>query len=141
MKCAPPEGKGAPTCPSTAYQGAKTLCIHMIWMWNAVYGGLEGPSTDKTKTHQKCILASKMRKKTVRLHVSYMTKYFFFKIPLDEYSYGTPKIFIPKHSIVIQDSCELFLVGGQNWNHFSAPITGMFFHFPAGAQRNPEDHN
>ena len=27
---------GAPMCPSTAYQGAKTLCIYMIWMWNAV---------------------------------------------------------------------------------------------------------
>ncbi len=27
--------KGAPICLSTAYQGAKTLCIHMIWMWDA----------------------------------------------------------------------------------------------------------
>ena len=46
--------KGAPTCPSTAYQGAKTHCIYMIWMWDAVYRGLEGPPTDKTikKIHQ-----------------------------------------------------------------------------------------
>jgi hypothetical protein len=28
--------KGAPICPSTAYQGAKTLCIHIIWMWDVV---------------------------------------------------------------------------------------------------------
>ncbi len=28
--------KGAPICPSTAYQGAKILCIHIIWMWDAV---------------------------------------------------------------------------------------------------------
>jgi hypothetical protein len=28
-------------CPSTAYQGAETLCIHMIWMWDALHGGLE----------------------------------------------------------------------------------------------------
>ena len=28
--------KRAPMFPSTAYQGAKSLCIHMIWMWDAV---------------------------------------------------------------------------------------------------------
>ena len=36
--------KGAPTiCPSTASQGAQTLCIHPIpmWMWDAVNGGLQ----------------------------------------------------------------------------------------------------
>jgi len=34
--------KGAPMiCPSTASQGAKTLCIHPIWMWDAVKGGLQ----------------------------------------------------------------------------------------------------
>ncbi len=33
--------KGGPICPSTAYQGAKTLCIHIIWMWNALHGGFE----------------------------------------------------------------------------------------------------
>ena len=26
----------APICPSTASQGDKTLCIHPIWMWDAV---------------------------------------------------------------------------------------------------------
>jgi hypothetical protein len=48
---------GEPICPSKAYQGAKTL--HMIWMWGAVYGVLEGPSTDKAKkeTNQRHILA------------------------------------------------------------------------------------
>ncbi len=33
--------KGVPICPSTASQGAKTLCIHPIWMWDAVNGGLQ----------------------------------------------------------------------------------------------------
>ncbi len=33
--------KGAPTCPSTPYQGAKTHCIYMIWMWSAVSGPLK----------------------------------------------------------------------------------------------------
>ena len=33
--------KGVLTCPSTAYQGAKTLCIYIIWMWDAVYGALK----------------------------------------------------------------------------------------------------
>ncbi len=36
--------KGVPMpmkCPSTASQGAKTLCIHPIWMWDAVNGGLQ----------------------------------------------------------------------------------------------------
>ncbi len=33
--------KGVPTCPSTAYQGAKTYCIYMIWMWDAIYGALQ----------------------------------------------------------------------------------------------------
>jgi len=28
----------APICPSTASQGAKTLCIHPLWMWDAVNG-------------------------------------------------------------------------------------------------------
>ena len=28
--------KGAPICPSTTYQGAKTLYIYMIWMWDEV---------------------------------------------------------------------------------------------------------
>ena len=33
--------KGAPICPSTAYKGAKTLFMYMIWMWDAVYGAFE----------------------------------------------------------------------------------------------------
>jgi len=34
--------RGAPTmCPSTASQGAKTLCIYMPWLGDAVSGGLE----------------------------------------------------------------------------------------------------
>jgi hypothetical protein len=33
--------KGAPICPSTASQGAKTLCIYMLWLKDAVSGGLE----------------------------------------------------------------------------------------------------
>jgi hypothetical protein len=33
----------APTCPSTASQGAKALCIHPIWMWDAVNGGWQPP--------------------------------------------------------------------------------------------------
>ncbi len=33
--------KGAPICPSTAYEGAQTLYIHPIWMWDAVSGGLQ----------------------------------------------------------------------------------------------------
>ena len=33
--------KGAPMCPSTAYQGAKTLCIYMLWMWDVVCKALE----------------------------------------------------------------------------------------------------
>ncbi len=40
----PPEAyqcKGAPTCPSTAYQVAKTQCIYIIWMWDAVYGAFK----------------------------------------------------------------------------------------------------
>jgi hypothetical protein len=35
--------KGVPICPSTASQGAKTLCIHPIWMWGAVNGGWQPP--------------------------------------------------------------------------------------------------
>jgi hypothetical protein len=30
----------APICPSTASQGAQILCIHPIWNWDAVNGGL-----------------------------------------------------------------------------------------------------
>ena len=33
--------KGAPICPSTTYQGAKTHCIYVIWMLDAVYGALK----------------------------------------------------------------------------------------------------
>ncbi len=33
--------KGAPICPSTAYEGAQTLYIHPIWMWDKVSGGLQ----------------------------------------------------------------------------------------------------
>ena len=33
--------KGAPICPSTASQGAKTLCINMTWLGDAVSGELE----------------------------------------------------------------------------------------------------
>jgi hypothetical protein len=32
--------KGAPICLSTAYDGAQTLYINKIWMWDAVRGGL-----------------------------------------------------------------------------------------------------
>ncbi len=32
--------EGWPICPSTAYQCAKTLCIQIIWMWNALHRGL-----------------------------------------------------------------------------------------------------
>ncbi len=35
------KGAPGPTCPSTAYQGAKTPCIQMIWMWDAVCGALK----------------------------------------------------------------------------------------------------
>ena len=35
------ERKGAPICPSTAYQCTKTLYIYMIWMWDAEWGGLQ----------------------------------------------------------------------------------------------------
>jgi len=31
----------APICPSTASQGAKTLFLHPIWMWDTVNGGLK----------------------------------------------------------------------------------------------------
>ena len=50
--------KVAPTCPSTAYQGAKTLCICIRRMWGAVYRGLEGTPADKTikENPPKCIL-------------------------------------------------------------------------------------
>jgi hypothetical protein len=33
--------KGVPIRPSTASQGAKTLCIHLKWMWDAVNGSLQ----------------------------------------------------------------------------------------------------
>ena len=33
--------EGVPICPSTAYQGAKSLCIQMICMWDTVNGGLQ----------------------------------------------------------------------------------------------------
>ena len=34
--------KGTPICPaSTVYQGAKTLCIYIIWIWDAVCKALE----------------------------------------------------------------------------------------------------
>ena len=33
--------KGTPTCPSTAYQTDETLCMYIIWMWDAVYGALK----------------------------------------------------------------------------------------------------
>jgi len=33
--------KGASICPSTAYEGAQSLSIHPIWMWDAVSGGLQ----------------------------------------------------------------------------------------------------
>jgi hypothetical protein len=33
--------KGALMCLSTLYQGANTLCINMVWMWDAIYGALE----------------------------------------------------------------------------------------------------
>jgi len=42
--------KGAPICPFTAYQGAKTLFIHMIWMWDAVHVGF-GASTMTLQHH------------------------------------------------------------------------------------------
>ncbi len=35
------QSKGGPICPSTAYQGAKILWIHMTWMWDALQVGLE----------------------------------------------------------------------------------------------------
>jgi len=35
--------KDTPICPSTASQGAKTLCIHPIWMWDAINGGWQPP--------------------------------------------------------------------------------------------------
>jgi hypothetical protein len=36
--------------------------VYIIWMWGAVYRGLEGPPTDKTikENPPKCILARKM---------------------------------------------------------------------------------
>ncbi len=42
--------KGAPTCPSTAYQGAKAHCIYIIWMWGAFYRALQPQPWFKTIT-------------------------------------------------------------------------------------------
>ena len=33
--------KGAPICPSAAYQGSKSIFIHMTWMWDGLQVGLE----------------------------------------------------------------------------------------------------
>ena len=52
----------------------------MVSMWVAVYGGLEGPSTDKTTrkpTKNEFLLVK--REKNMKIHTSDMTKYFFSK--------------------------------------------------------------
>ena len=36
--------------PFIAYQGAKTLCIHIIWMWDALHGGYESLNHDITSS-------------------------------------------------------------------------------------------
>ena len=49
--------------------------MSMIWMWDAVYGGLEGPSTDKTTrkpTKNEFLLVK--REKNMKIHTSDMTK-------------------------------------------------------------------
>ncbi len=73
-KCPPREvyqPKGGPTCPSTAYQSAKILCVYKLLriynmderctLWG--FGGHINRQYSK-KIHQNCILASKKRKKT-----------------------------------------------------------------------------
>ena len=62
----------------------------MIWMWDAVYGVLDGQSTDKTKRKPtKNTFQLVKQEKNTKKHILDITKYFFFKIALDEYSYNT----------------------------------------------------
>ncbi len=32
----------------TGWEDHPSLCIYMFWMWDAIYGGLEGRPSDKT---------------------------------------------------------------------------------------------
>ena len=92
----------------------------MIWMWDAVYGGLEGRLTDKTARNfnQERILASK---KKPRENLSLTQENIFQNLSYDEYSYDTPylqyctvkkmflKIFFPRE---FSSAAPSIMVGG-----------------------------
>jgi hypothetical protein len=112
VKCPPPEEylpKGGPTmCPSTAYQGAETLCIYMYECNMQSTRGLEGQPTVKTAwipAKNPFLLVKK--KKNAKTHVSDMKKYFFSKPALmnihtthDIYKIAVRKKFVWKYFFV-----------------------------------------
>ncbi len=102
--------KDAPICQSTASQGAKTLCIHPIWMWDAVNGGLQ-----PQPWHRNIIQA-----RPYPIFPKY-TPTCICNTAIRMYPYANPQhLKVLKHFVYIQYGCGMQSMGVCSLNHETA---------------------
>jgi hypothetical protein len=102
--------KNAPICPSTASEGAKTLCIHPIWMWDAVNGGL------KPQPWHRNIIQARPYPIFPILHPHLHT---YYSIRMHPYAHPQ-HLKVLKHFVYIQYGCGMQSMGVWSLNNDTA---------------------
>jgi len=99
--------KGVPICPSTASQGVKPLCIHPIWMWDAVNGGLQ------PQPWHRNIIQNRPYPVFPKIHPP-LHMYYGIRV----YPYAHPQhLKVLKHFVYIQYGCGMQSMGVYSLNH------------------------
>jgi len=99
--------KGTLICPSTASQGAKTLCLHPIWIWDAVNGG-----SQPQPWHRNIIQARPypiFPKTHLHLHT-------YYSIRMHPYAH-LQHLKVLRHFVYIQYGCGMQSMGVWSLNH------------------------
>jgi len=104
--------KDAPICPSTASQVAKIICIHPIWMWDAVNG-----CSEPQPWHRNIIQARPypiFPKTHPHLHSYYSIRM---------HPYAHPQhLKVQRHFVYIQYGCGMQSMGVWSLNHDTATV-------------------
>ncbi len=101
---------GAPICPFTASQGAKTLCIHPLWMWDAVDGG------SKPQPWHHNIIQARPYPIFPKTHHHLHT---YYSIRMHPYAHPQ-HLKVLKHFLYIHYGCGMQSMGVWSLNHDTA---------------------
>ena len=102
--------KGAPIYPSTASEGATTLCVHPIWMWDAVNGGL------KPQQWHHNIIQARPYPILPKFHPHLQT---YYSIRMHPYAHPQ-HLKVLKHFVYIQYGCGMQSMGVWSLNNDTA---------------------